>query len=143
MTRYEKDVIAWADEQAALLRAGSFAQLDIERIILLVERAGTAEIGQFYHAMSLVLRHLLTWEHTAEGRTKKLRTLIIVRRREAIKLLRRTPSLSIWLAKATFWQDAWEGAVAERRASGKVTEPYPATCPWTPSKVLDEGFFPE
>ena len=31
-TSYEKDVVAWANEQAALLRAGKFSALDIEHI---------------------------------------------------------------------------------------------------------------
>lgn len=31
-TDYETDVIAWANEQARLLRAGLFSQLDIEHI---------------------------------------------------------------------------------------------------------------
>ncbi|MGD7037035.1 DUF29 family protein [Methylotuvimicrobium buryatense] len=32
MHRYESDIVAWANEQAALLRAGQFNMLDLEHI---------------------------------------------------------------------------------------------------------------
>src|SRR5258708_3292019 len=143
VTGVEDDVIEWANEQATLLRAGSFAELDIERIARLVEGVGSAEVGYFYHNLSLVVRHLLTWDHTPQERTKKLRSLIVVRRRDVIKQLRRTPSLSKWLTKADFWQDVWEGAIAERKTIGKELRSIPPTCPWTTAKVIDEAFFPD
>ncbi|WP_387489206.1 DUF29 family protein [Photorhabdus sp. RM96S] len=31
-TRYETDVVAWANEQAALLRAGKFSEIDVVNI---------------------------------------------------------------------------------------------------------------
>jgi len=40
---YEKDVVAWASEQAALLRAGKFSELDIEHIADEVEDVGRSE----------------------------------------------------------------------------------------------------
>ena len=39
---YESDVVAWAKEQAALLRAGKFAYLDIEHIADEIESVGRA-----------------------------------------------------------------------------------------------------
>ena len=40
MQTYEKDIIAWANEQAKLLRAGQFDQLDIEHIAEEIEDVG-------------------------------------------------------------------------------------------------------
>jgi Domain of unknown function DUF29 len=31
-TRYEQDVVAWANEQVALLRAGKFSAIDVEHM---------------------------------------------------------------------------------------------------------------
>jgi hypothetical protein len=42
-TDYETDVIAWANEQARLLRAGLFSQLDIEHIAEEIEDVGKSE----------------------------------------------------------------------------------------------------
>ena len=40
---YEKDIVAWANEQARLLRAGLFSQLDIEHIAEEIEDVGKSE----------------------------------------------------------------------------------------------------
>ncbi|MBP2171074.1 hypothetical protein J2125_004266 [Erwinia toletana] len=42
-TRYETDVLAWSTEQAALLRAGKFSQIDIEHIAEEIEDVGKSE----------------------------------------------------------------------------------------------------
>ncbi|KAG0163435.1 hypothetical protein DFQ30_000171 [Apophysomyces sp. BC1015] len=39
-TSYEKDVVAWSNEQAALLRAGQFSALDIEHLAEEIEDVG-------------------------------------------------------------------------------------------------------
>jgi len=41
-TRYETDVVAWANEQAALLRSGKLSEIDIEKIAEEIEEAGQA-----------------------------------------------------------------------------------------------------
>jgi hypothetical protein len=40
---YDGDIIAWANEQARLLRAGLFSQLDIEHIAEEIEDVGKSE----------------------------------------------------------------------------------------------------
>ncbi len=40
---YEKDVLAWAIEQARLIRSGQFDQLDIEHIADEIEDVGRSE----------------------------------------------------------------------------------------------------
>ncbi len=39
-TRYETDVVAWANEQAALLRAGKFSEIDIYPMDFKMDRGG-------------------------------------------------------------------------------------------------------
>jgi hypothetical protein len=39
-TRYEADVVAWANEQAALLRSGKFSEIDFEKIAEEIEDVG-------------------------------------------------------------------------------------------------------
>ena len=38
-TTYEQDVVAWAQEQAALLRSGDWTRADVEHIAQEIERA--------------------------------------------------------------------------------------------------------
>ena len=43
--RYEDDVVAWAAEQAKLLREGQLEQLDIEHLAEEIEDVGKSEQG--------------------------------------------------------------------------------------------------
>ena len=56
-TPYETDVIAWAIEQACLLRAGKFATLDIEHIAEEIEDVGKSEQRELASRMTVLLAH--------------------------------------------------------------------------------------
>ena len=58
MQTYEKDIIAWANEQARLLRSGHFDQLDIEHIAEEIEDVGKSEQRELASRMSVLLAHL-------------------------------------------------------------------------------------
>ena len=62
MQTYEKDIIAWANEQAKLLRAGQFGQLDIEHIAEEIEDVGKSEQRELASRMAILLAHLLKWQ---------------------------------------------------------------------------------
>jgi hypothetical protein len=57
-TRYEQDVVAWANEQARLIRAGQFELLDWERIAEEIEDVGKSEQRELASRMALLLAHL-------------------------------------------------------------------------------------
>ena len=67
-TPYEKDVVAWAYEQAALLRAGKLASIDIEHIAEEIEDVGKSEQREFASRMAVLLAHLLKWQFQPERR---------------------------------------------------------------------------
>ena len=58
-TTYEKDIIVWATEQAASLRAGKLSGLDIEHIAEEIEDVGKSEKRDLSLRMSVLLSHLL------------------------------------------------------------------------------------
>ena len=62
-TRYETDVVAWASEQASLLRAGRFELLDRDHIAEEIEAVGTSEQRVLASRMSVLLAHLLKWRY--------------------------------------------------------------------------------
>ncbi len=62
-TSYEKDVVAWANEQAALLRAGKFSALDIEHIAEEIEDVGKSQQRERGNRMAVLLAHLLKWQN--------------------------------------------------------------------------------
>jgi len=60
-TAYETDIIAWSEEQTALLRAGRFSELDIARIAEEIEDVEKSERRELASRMAVLLAHLLKW----------------------------------------------------------------------------------
>lgn len=56
---YDTDVIALADEQAALPRAGRFSELDIEHIALEVEVEGKSERRELVSRPAALHAHMI------------------------------------------------------------------------------------
>lgn len=67
-TRYETDVVAWASEQAKLIRAGRFDLLDLEHIAEEIEDVGRSEQRELANRMAVLLAHLLKWQYQPERR---------------------------------------------------------------------------
>jgi hypothetical protein len=143
-TPYEKDVVAWAYEQAALLRAGKLASIDIEHIAEEIEDVGKSEQREFASRMAILLAHLLKWQFQPERRTNSWTNTILTQRAAIERRLRKTPSLKPMLTEedriADMWGDAREQAANEARIG---FADFPESCPWTMSSVLEQGFLPE
>ncbi len=56
---YQQDVIAWANEQARLLRAGRFDRLDIEHLAEEIEDVGKSEQRELASRMAVLLADIL------------------------------------------------------------------------------------
>lgn len=143
-TPYEKDVVAWAREQAALLRAGKLAAIDIEHIAEEIEDVGKTEQREFASRMSILLAHLVKWQCQPERRGSSWTNIIRTQRQSIGRRLRRTPSLrpmlddEEWIAE--MWDDASEKAANEMRVA--IPE-LPLLCPWPMTRVLSADFLPE
>ena len=139
---YDKDVIAWSREQARLLRAGRFAQLDIEHLADEIEDVGKSEKRELASRMSVLLAHLLKWQHQPDRRGRSWRTTIEVQRDSIAIALRQTPSL-----KATMRDPDWQKVVwgDARDIAGRETGldvDFGAACPWTEAQVLGVDWLP-
>lgn len=141
-TRYEDDVVAWAREQAALLRAGRVEKLDLEHIAEEIEDVGKSEQRELANRMAVLLSHLLKWQHQAARRSASWRRTIVEQRRAIDVVLRKTPSLRNALTDQDWitgtWADAVTNAVEE---TGLAV--FPEACPWSMAEALHTDFFPE
>ena len=54
-TSYESDVVAWAKEQAALIRSGHFDKLDLINIAEEIEDVGKSEQRELASRMAVLL----------------------------------------------------------------------------------------
>ena len=65
---YEQDIVAWASQQSSLLRAGYFADLDLEHLMEEIDDVGRSERRELASRMAVLLAHLLKWAYQPERR---------------------------------------------------------------------------
>ena len=142
-TSYEKDVVAWATEQAALLRAGNFSALDIEHIAEEIEDVGKSEQRELANRMALLLAHLLKWQYQPGRRGSSWQRTIKEQRLAIGVVLRKTPSLKKSLSEPDWVMGTWADAVSKAIEETGL-DVFPEACPWSmEQQVLSQAFLPE
>jgi hypothetical protein len=139
---YEEDFYAWANEQAALLRAGDLSRADVEHIAQEIESMGRTEKRELASRLKVLIAHLLKWRFQPEKRTKSWEVSIRVQRRELADHLDDNPSLKpiIGSVLEKAYPDAALVAVLE---TGLSETAFPQSCPWSFAQIMDENFWPE
>jgi hypothetical protein len=139
---YDRDFHAWATQQAALLRAGRVAELDLAHLAEEIEGLGRGERRELVNLLAVLLLHLLKWAYQPERRGKSWRLTIEEQRRQLARHLRDNPSLRA--AEAEAMADAYGDAVfAGGARDGFAARPVSVVCPYTLDQALDDGFWPE
>ncbi|HQV80996.1 MAG: DUF29 domain-containing protein [Agitococcus sp.] len=141
-TAYKTDVVAWANEQAAFIRAGRFDLLDLENIAEEIESVGKSEKRELASRMSLLLAHLLKWQYQPVRRGSSWERTIRIQRKEVIYELADTPSLKP-LLRNTEWMDLVWGKAVSSATDETGLDSFPEICPWTPEQILSQEFFPD
>ncbi|MCL2660665.1 MAG: DUF29 domain-containing protein [Acidobacteriaceae bacterium] len=138
---YDKDVFAWANEQAALLRAGKFSALDIEHVAEEIEDVGKSELRELASRMAVLLAHLLKWQYQPDRRGASWEATIKAQRLDVSYLLNEAPSLKSKLSDMAWMRVVWTHAVAQAVNETGINV-FPEFCPWTTEQVLNTSFFP-
>jgi Domain of unknown function DUF29 len=141
-TPYDKDVILWSQEQARLLRAGRFAELDIEHLADEIEDVGKSEKRELASRMAVLVAHLLKWRSQPKKRSNSWRATINVQRKRIALALEETPSLKAVMRDPDWQEGVWLDALAEVRKETGLGE-LPETCPWAMEQAAEQGFWPE
>ena len=139
--RYERDFYAWANEQAALLRAGRLSEADIENIAEEIESMGRSEKRELVNRLTVLLTHLLKWQVQPERRGNSWRLTIVEQRLRLAEHLKDNPSLKTALpdAFASAYRLALLGAQQE---TDLPEDAFPAASPWTINEAMQDGFMP-
>ena len=141
-TSYNTDVVAWANEQARLIREGKFDQLDLEHIAEEIQDVGKSEQRELSSRMAVLLAHLLKWQHQPDRRTRSW-TITLKNQRARIALaIKVTPSLKNSLTDEDWKTEAWLDALTQARKETGLDE-FPEVCPWSMAEVLTEDWLPE
>jgi hypothetical protein len=138
---YDRDFYAWANEQAALLRAGKLSAADIEHIAEEIESMGKTEKRELISRLAVLLTHLLKWQYQPDRRSSSWDATIRTQRLEVRDHLIDNPSLKARLADAL--AAAYERAIIAATAeTGLGQSTFPATCPWNFDQIMSGDFWP-
>lgn len=143
-TSYETDVVAWASEQARLIRAGSFDQLDLAHIAEEIEDVGKSEQRELASRMAVLLAHILKWEFQPQKRSVSWTLTIKEQRRLLVRRIQNTPSLGPMLIDPEWIDEIWVDAKAlAEKETGLDIGTYPEVCPWAMAHVLAPDWLPD
>jgi hypothetical protein len=140
-TTYENDIVAWAKEQAYLLRSGKLSAIDIEHIAEEIEDVGKSEQRELASRMAVLLSHLLKWQYQPERQSGSWQRTIKEQRKAIARRLKNTPSLKASINDPEWLEDAWGDAISITiNETGMAS--FPESCPWTIENVLSENWLP-
>jgi len=143
-TRYEADVVAWASEQARLIRIGRFDQLDLAHIAEEIEDVGKSEQRELASRMAVMLAHILKWKFQPQKRSVSWTLAIKEQRRLLVRRIQRTPSLGPMLVDPEWIDEIWADAKAlAEKETGLDMGAFSEECPWAMTHVLTQDWLPE
>ena len=138
-TTYEHDIVAWAKEQAHLLRSGQLSALDIEHLAEEIEDVGKSEQRELASRMAVLLAHLLKWQYQPERQGSSWQRTIKEQRKAVLRRLKNTPSLKSSINDMEWLEDAWGDAVSITIHETGM-DCFPESCPWTIANILSEDW---
>ncbi len=144
-TLYDTDFYRWTQQQAALLQAEEFEELDLPNLIEEIEAMGRRDRRELTNRLLVLLMHLLKWGYQpnihGHAQPKSWRNTIRTQRNRIEIVLMDSPSLRRELPTyiAYVYPRACKGASEE---TGLPVAIFPATCLYTLEQILDLDWLP-
>ena len=137
---YNRDFVAWADEQAMLIEQQRFTELDIVHLVEEVKDLGNRHRDALESQLVRLLMHLLKWDHQPDKRTKSWSSTIKEARKQIKRLIKKHPVLKVHLeaSLAECYSDAREDASEETELSLNT---FPLICPYSVEEILNKKYF--
>ena len=139
---YEKDFYTWSLQQAQLLREQKYHEVDWEHLIEEVEDLGRSEYRALVSAVEQLTLHLLKWQYQEKMRSPSWRHSIDMQRIQIERLLEDNPGLKSRLDDiiAQGYKYGRKGAIKETDLTDSL---FPAQCPFSWQKLMDDSFSPQ
>jgi hypothetical protein len=148
-TLYDTDYSAWTLQTAELIRAGRFAELDIEHLLVELSDMSKSERDELASRLLILIAHLLKWEYQYQTLSERWREFkgdswqrtIIEQRQRLARRLRKSPGLKAVVNEviADVYPDAVDLAQKETRLPIAL---FPRSCPYHLTQLLDDDFYP-
>jgi hypothetical protein len=146
---YQTDYSAWALRQAELLRAGHYAELDIDHLLQELGDMSKSDRRELESRLLILIARLLKWQfqyRTLSDRWREFdgrswRATIVEQRKQLAVLLRQSPGLKSILTETmgSTYMDAVDLASKE---TGLSPETFPARCPFSGKQLLEDDWYP-
>lgn len=141
-TLYDNDFYAWTQEQAALLRAKRWADLDLENLVDEVESVGGSERREINSRLEVLLAHLLKWKYQPGRRVPSWINTISEQRSRLVESIESSPSLRPFMTEA-FPKRYGAARLAAEKETGIAFVLFPDECPFTLEQVMNPEFYPD
>jgi hypothetical protein len=134
---YDRDFLAWLEEQQQHLRSEDWTQIDRENLLEELEALGRSEQRELGSYFQVLLMHLLKWEYQPENRSRSWATTIANCRDQIEDCLEDMPSLTrnfqdpVWMEK--YYRRARRDAAKE---TGLSIDRFPEACPFDVSQIF-------
>ncbi len=136
---YEGGLHAWAQEQAALLRAGRLGEIDAANIAEELDDVRGEQFDKLESALRVLLTHMLKWDHQPERRGRSWEATIRVQRLHMAMVLRKTPSLKARIGEAL--GEAYEEARLDASSETDMDlAVFPEILPYDWAAITDRPF---
>ena len=133
---YDRDFVAWTQDQADALRRRSSNELDWENLLEEVEGLGKQQRSELRNHLIILLVHLLKWRAQPARRGRSCELTIREQREESEQILRQNPSLKPELE--AIMAEAYETAVLRaERETRLAASAFPEVMPFNLREVLD------
>lgn len=134
MPEYDRDLIGWAQAQAALLRADRLGEIDAEHIADEIEDVGAAQAVELQSGIRQILSRLINLQLSPSHDRRHVWIAELFELRAQLE----TRAVNIPMERiAELFARAWPQA--HRAGAGLDV---PAECPYTLDQVLDSSFLP-
>ncbi len=134
---YEGDVVAWAREQVALMKAGRFSELDLENVIEEIDDVAKRERRELKSRMAILIAHLLKHKYQPEKLTPSWAATVRIQRRSIAALLDQMPSLKPVLHDTAWFGGAYDDGLLVAIQETQL-ETFPSVCEWTVAEILGD-----
>jgi len=141
ISNYEQDFFAWSQEQAELLRARRYSELDSDHLLEELENMGARERRELVNRLKVLLAHLLKWQFQSHRQSRSWAATIKEQRLSVQDLLDDNLSLRGVLDQQIpkAYRLARLVAVIETDLDEAT---FPETCPFSWDEISDEGYLP-
>jgi hypothetical protein len=138
---HEEDFYAWSKAQADLLRAGRFADLDLEHLIEEVDDFGEALKRSVRSRIRTILERLLKLEHSpAQAARSGWYDTVLAQRSDLLDELTASIRREVEPTLPDLYEGARQSAATSLRKHGEhdAADALPASCPYTLDQITGD-----